>query len=34
MMIKGETVTGYEIDVSAAVEIQMANVFFGALFVH
>jgi len=27
MMIEGETVAGYEIDVSAAVEIQMANVF-------
>jgi hypothetical protein len=34
MIGKGETVNGYEIDVSPAVEIQMANIFFIALFVH
>jgi hypothetical protein len=34
MIGKGETVTGYEIDVSRAVEIQMANIFFTALFGH
>jgi hypothetical protein len=34
MIGKGETVNGYDTDVSPAVEIQISNTFFSALFVH
>jgi hypothetical protein len=34
MIGNGKTISGYEMDVSPAVEIQMANIFFIPLFVH